>query len=152
MAPSAPSVSADGDLAVADVAYRWIDAIVDGYFPAVGAEWTEDREDVCDFRRAGRKILWRRSFGLRKQLLHAQDVFAAVAIANAPAAARLCPSRIYPVPYFQDVDDHTVPVIMSRRTATLPASAPDATSSIVLNDVSRPVKTTVVTVIDGQCA
>jgi magnesium transporter len=140
------SVSADDrPLTVADVAYRLIDAVVDGYFPVADAlaEWTEDIEEMMFATVPGRtQDTLQAIFGLRKQLLQMRKT-----IAPSREIVNVLLRRDHALfgdeflPYFQDVYDHTVRIIDTLDTyRDLLASALDVHLSIVSNDVSQTVK------------
>jgi magnesium transporter len=143
--------SAGRQLGVADVVYRLIDAIVDGYFPAVDAiaEWTEDIEEQMFAGQRGSEML-QTIFGIRKDLIQLRKL-----IAPSREAINVLLRRESDLfgdefdPYFQDVYDHTVRVIESLDTyRDLLGSAVDTYLSIVSNDVGQTVrKMTAVTAI-----
>lgn len=141
-----PVVSAgERRLAIADLVYRLIDAVVDGYFPAVDAlaEWSEDIEEAMFSTRGHRTQDTLHSiFGLKKQLLEMRR-----SIAPGREVVNVLLRRDHElfgdefVPYFQDIYDHTARVIDSLDTyRDLLASALDAHLSLVSNEVSQTVK------------
>jgi magnesium transporter len=141
-----PMVGGDSrPLAIADLAYRLIDAVVDTYFPAVDAvaEWSEAIESsmFTSSRRPARTTL-QAIFTLKKDLLGVRKV-----IAPSRDVLNVLLRREHGLfgdelqPYYQDVYDHTVRVIDSLDTyRDLLASALDTYLSIVSNDVSQTVK------------
>jgi magnesium transporter len=141
-----PVVSAgERPLAIADLVYRLIDAVVDGYFPAIDAlaEWSESIEDAM-FSSSGRRArdTLQAIFGLKKQLLHVRKT-----IAPGREVVNVLLRRDHALfsdeffPYFQDVYDHTARVIDSLDTyRDVLASALDAHLSLVSNDVGQTVK------------
>lgn len=140
----APIVNADSrHLEIADLAYRLIDALVDGYFPAVDslAEWTEDIEEQMFTRQRSPETL-QLIFGLKKDLINLRKV-----IAPSREVINILLRRDHALfgdafyAYFQDVYDHTVRVLDSLDTyRDLLGSALDTYLSIVSNDVSLTVK------------
>jgi magnesium transporter len=129
----------------ADIVYRLVDAIVDGYFPCVDAlaEWTEDVEERMfgDGRSRPQDTL-QQIFALRKDLVRVRKTIApSREIVN--VLLRRDHALFGPefVPYFQDVYDHTVRAIDTLDTyRDLLASALDVHLSIVSNEVSQTVK------------
>jgi magnesium transporter len=139
-----PIMKATGrPLGIPDLAYRLIDAIVDGYFPAVDAvaEWAEDIE--VDMFSGGRsEALLQTIFSIRKDLIELRKV---VAPSREVINVLLRRDRdLFGdefVPYFQDIYDHTVRVIESLDTyRDLLGSAVDTYLSIASNDVNQTVK------------
>jgi magnesium transporter len=140
----APIVKADDRaLQIADLVYRLIDAVVDGYFPAVDAlaEWTEDLEERMFSRQRSPDML-QMIFGIRKDLIQLRKVVAPsreVINVLLRRDLELFGDEFYA--YFQDIYDHTVRVIDSLDTyRDLLGSALDTYLSIVSNDVSQTVK------------
>ncbi|MCA1647748.1 MAG: magnesium/cobalt transporter CorA [Chloroflexi bacterium] len=132
-------------LAIADLVYRLIDTIVDGYSPAVDAlaDWSEGIEEAMFSRRRRRaQDTLYAIFALKKQLLEMRRL-----IAPGRDVVNVLLRRDHTlfgdefVPYFQDVYDHTARVIDSLDTyRDLLASALDAHLSIISNEVSQTVK------------
>jgi magnesium transporter len=132
-------------LAIADLVYRLIDSVVDGYFPAVDAlaEWTEDiEEEMFSPTGRGSRDTLQLIFSLKKSLLEMRKT-----IAPGREVINVLLRRDHALfgdeffPYFQDVYDHTVRVIDSLDTfRDLLASALDTHLSIVSNEVSQTVK------------
>jgi magnesium transporter len=147
-----PIVNADSrPLQAADVMYRLLDAVVDGYFPAVDAlaEWTDDIEEQM-FSGQRRPRTLQSIFAVRKTLINLRKVVAPgreVINSLLRHDQALFDDSFYP--YFQDVYDHTVRVIDTLDTyRDLLGTALDTYLSIVSNDVSQTVKTmTAVTAI-----
>ena len=140
-------------LAMADLVYRLIDGVVDGYFPAVDAlaEWSENIEETMFApTRPPAQATLRAIFGLKKDLLELRKT-----LAPSREVVNVLLRRDHAVfgdellPYFQDVYDHTVRVIDSLDTyRDLLASALETHLSIVSNEVSQTVRTmTAVTAI-----
>lgn len=132
-------------IAIADLVYRLIDAVVDSYFPAVDAlaEWSENIEEEM-FARTDRRArdTLQAIFGLKKSLLEMRK-----AIAPSRDVVNVFLRRDHALfgdeffPYFQDVYDHTVRVIDSLDTyRDLLASSLDAHLSLISNEVSQTVK------------
>jgi magnesium transporter len=148
----APIVQADNrPLQIPDLVYRLIDALVDGYFPAVDAfaEWVEDiEEQMFSGQRAPDTL--QEIFGLKKDLFQLRRV-----IAPSREVVNVLLRRDHPFfgdefyPFFQDVYDHTVRVLDSLDIyRDLIGSALDTHLSIVSNDISQTVrKMTAVTAI-----
>jgi magnesium transporter len=140
------SVGADGrTLVVADIAYRLIDAVVDGYFPVADAlaDWTEDIEEKMFASVRGRtQDTLQAIFDLRKQLLQMRKTIApSREIVNVLLRRDHALFADEFLPYFQDIYDHTVRIIDTLDTyRDLLASALDVHLSIVSNDVSQTVK------------
>ena len=138
-------------LRVADVVYRLIDAVVDGYFPVVDsvAEWSEELEERMFARSRGRGTL-QAIFGMKKDLFHLRK-----AIAPSRDVVNVFLRRDHPLfddgylPYFQDIYDHTVRVLDSLDTyRDLLTSALDTYLSVVSNDLNQTMRTmTAVTAI-----
>jgi magnesium transporter len=130
----------------ADLVYRLLDAIVDGYFPAVDtlAEWTEDIEETMFAPARGRsnQDTLQSIFSLKKDLLKMRKTIAPsreVVNVMLRRDRSLFGDEFFP--YFQDVYDHTVRVIDSLDSyRDLLASALDAYLAIVSNEVSQTVK------------
>jgi magnesium transporter len=131
--------------ATADLVYRLLDAIVDGYFPAVDliAEWIEDIEEAM-FASAGgsSESTLATIFKLRKDLLYVRKL-----VAPSRDTINVLLRRDTPifgteyVPFFQDIYDHAVRVIDSLDTyRDLLTSALDVHLASVSNDVSETVK------------
>jgi magnesium transporter len=137
--------AATRQLAIADLAYHLIDAIVDSYFPAVDAvaEWSEDVEETMFAPTRGpAQPTLQAIFGLKKDLVQMRKV-----VAPSREVVNTLLRREQPrfgeelLPYFQDVYDHIVRVIDSLDThRDLLATALDTYLSIVSNDVSQTVK------------
>jgi magnesium transporter len=130
---------------VADVAYRLIDALVDGYFPTVDAlaEWIEGIEETMFGQRRGRvQDTPQELFRLRKDLIQVRKTIAPTReIVNVVLRRDHSLFGTEFVPYFQDVYDHTVRALDTLDTyRDLLASALDTHLSIVSNDVSQTVK------------
>jgi magnesium transporter len=130
---------------IADVVYRLVDAIVDGYFPTVDAlaEWTEDIEETMFGQSAGRaQDTLQEIFRLRKDLIQVRKTIApSREIVNVLLRRDHALFGSEFVPYFQDVYDHTVRAIDTLDTyRDLLASALDTHLSIVSNEVSQTVK------------
>ena len=73
-----PTLKTSGrQLEISDLVYRLIDAVVDGYFPAVDAvaDWIEDLEERIFRRQRGRDVL-QMIFALRKDLMQMRKVVA----------------------------------------------------------------------------
>jgi magnesium transporter len=129
---------------VADLVYRLVDAIVDGYFPAVDmfADWSEDIEEemFAETRKSRRSL--QEIFRLKKDVFHLRKVVAPSREVLNQLLRRdhgLFGDEYYP--YFQDVYDHTVRVIDSLDTyRDLLSAVLDTYLSIVSNDVSQTVK------------
>ena len=138
-------------LAIVDIVYRMIDAVVDGYFPGVDAiaEWTEDLEEQMFAGQRDPEML-QTIFSIRKDLIHLRKL-----IAPSREVVNVLLRRDHNLfgdefdPYFQDVYDHTVRVIESLDTyRDLLGSAVDTYLSVVSNDVGQTVrKMTAVTAI-----
>jgi magnesium transporter len=135
--------SLDRPLAIADLVYRLVDAVVDGYFPAVDmlAEWSENLEEVM-FSRPRTQDTLQTIFALKRDLFLLRK-----AIAPSREVVNVLLRRDHALfsdeffPYFQDVYDHTVRVIDTLDTyRDLLSSALDTYLSIVSNDVSQTVK------------
>jgi magnesium transporter len=130
-------------LAIADLVYQLIDAVVDGYFPAVDAlaEWTEDLEEQMFSASRGPSVL-QGMFSLRRDLIHLRKVIAPSREVINTLLRRdqhLFGPELYA--YFQDVYDHTVRVIDSLDTyRDVLGSALDTYLSVMSNDVNRTVK------------
>jgi magnesium transporter len=137
--------AATRQLAIADLAYHLIDAIVDSYFPAVDtvAEWSEDIEETMFAPARGpAQPTLQAIFGLKKDLVEMRKV-----VAPSREVVNVLLRREQPrfgeelLPYFQDIYDHIVRVIDSVDThRDLLAAALDTYLSIVSNDVSQTVK------------
>ncbi len=122
-----------------------IDAVVDGYFPAVDAlaEWSEAIEESMFAGSHGRTgATLEAIFQLKKDLLHLRR-----AISPSREVVNVLLRRNHPLfgdafyPYFQDVYDHAVRVIDSLDTyRDLLTSALDTHLSIVSNEVGQTVK------------
>jgi magnesium transporter len=130
-------------LEIPDLVYRIIDAVVDGYFPAVDAlaEWSEDIEEMMFAGQPTPKTLQtifrlkRDLFQLRKAVAPSREVINVLLRRD----HSLFGDEFYP--YFQDVYDHTVRVIDSLDTyRDLLTSALDTYLSIISNEVSLTVK------------
>ena len=143
--------AANRHLEIADIVYRILDGVVDGYFPAVDAlaEWTDDIEEQM-FAGQRRPQTLQTIFALRKGLINVRKVVAPgrEVINGMLRHDQALFDDIY-YPYFQDVYDHTVRVIDSLDTyRDLLGTALDTYVSIVSNDVNQTVKTmTAVTAI-----
>jgi magnesium transporter len=139
------SIATDGaPPVVPDLAYRLLDAIVDGYFPAVDAvaEWSEAIEErMFEGGRQAEETL-QAIFDLRKDLLHLRKVLAPNREAVNALLRRdnsLFSSAF--VPYFQDIYDHIVRVIDTLDTyRDLLASALETHLSIISNELGQTVK------------
>jgi magnesium transporter len=142
----APVVGDDTrQVAIGDLAYRLIDAVVDTYFPAVDAvaEWSEAIEaGMFAASRKPAQATLQALFTLKKDLLGLRKV-----IAPSRDVLNVLLRREHHLfgddlqPYYQDVYDHTVRVIDSLDTyRDLLASALDTYLSVVSNDVSQTVK------------
>jgi magnesium transporter len=130
-------------LTTVDLVYRLIDAVVDGYFPAVDAliEWSEDLEQAM-FNGPRSQQTLRSIFALKKDLLQLRRT---VAPSREVVNVLLRHDQAFFgdefFVYFQDVYDHTVRVIDSLDTyRDLLSSSLDTYLSIVSNDVSQTVK------------
>ena len=132
-------------LLVADLVYRLLDTIVDGYFPAVDAlaEWTEDIEEMM-FAADGDRVqeTLQAIFQLRKDLIQLRKT-----ISPSRESVNVLLRRDNAlfgnefVPYFQDVYDHTVRSIDTLDTyRDLLSTALETHLSIVSNEVSETVK------------
>jgi magnesium transporter len=130
-------------LAVVDLVYRLVDAVVDGYFPAVDAliEWSEDLEQAMFSRPRSQETL-RSIFALKKDLLRLRKTIApSREVVNVLLRHDQALFGDEFFPYFQDVYDHTVRVIDSLDTyRDLLSSSLDTYLSIVSNDVNQTVK------------
>jgi len=139
-----PVVRATGHtLEIPDLVYRLIDAVVDGYFPAVDAlaEWTEDLEESM-FALGRSPDMLQTIFGMRKNLIELRKV-----VAPSRDVLNVLLRREQELfgdefdAYFQDVYDHTVRIIDSLDTyRDLLGTALDTYLSIVSNDLSQTVK------------
>lgn len=135
--------SANKRLQIADLVYRLLDGVVDGYFPAVDAlaDWTDDLEEQM-FSGQPRPRTLQTIFALRKNLIQLRKVLAPSREVINVLLRRdhaLFSDEFYP--YFQDVYDHTVRVIDSLDTyRDLLSSSVDTYLSIISNDVSQTVK------------
>jgi magnesium transporter len=130
-------------LEIADVVYRLIDAVVDGYFPVLDrlAEWAEDIEEEMFSARRGSHTL-HSIFSLKKELFHFRKVVApSREVVNSLLRREHDLFDDEFVPYFQDVYDHINRVIDSLDTyRDLLASGLDTYLSFVSNDVNQTVK------------
>jgi magnesium transporter len=130
-------------LEIADVAYRLIDSIIDGYFPVVDrvAEWTENVEEEMFSAQRGSHTL-HSIFALKKDLFHFRKIVAPTREVINSLLRRdhdLFGDEF--VPYFQDVYDHVNRVIDSLDTyRDLLTSGLDTYLSFVSNDVNQTVK------------
>jgi magnesium transporter len=143
----APVVGVDHrSLAIADLVYRLVDAIVDGYFPAVDAlaEWIEDIEDTMFAAPRQRASLStpQALFGLKKDLLHMRKTIAPCReVLNVLLRRDQTLFDDQLLPYFQDIYDHTVRTIDSLDTyRDLLASVLDTHLAMVSNEVSVTVR------------
>jgi magnesium transporter len=137
--------AATRQLAIADLAYHLVDAVVDSYFPAIDAvaEWSENIEETMFApRRRPAQTTLQAIFGLKKDLVEMRKVVApSREVVNALLRREHARFGEELMPYFQDVYDHIVRVIDSLDTyRDLLASALDTHLSIVSNDVSQTVK------------
>jgi magnesium transporter len=130
-------------LQIPDLVYRLIDAVVDGYFPAVDAfaEWIEDVEEQMFAGRRAPETL-QTIFALRKDLFHLRRV-----VAPSREVVNVLLRRDHDLfgdefyAFFQDVYDHTVRVLDSLDVyRDLLSSALDTHLSVVSNEVSQTVK------------
>ncbi len=136
---------AEHRIGIADLVYRLIDAIVDGYFPAVDAlaEWSEQIEEGMFSRTRRRpKNTLQAIFGLKKSLVEMRKT-----IAPSRDVVNVFLRRDHALfgdeffPYFQDVYDHIIRVVDSLDTyRDLLASALDAHLSLISNELSQTVK------------
>ncbi len=133
----------DHELEVQDVAYELLDAVVDGYFPALDAiaEWSEDiEEEMFSGRRSSKTLqgifeLKKDLFQVRKVVAPARDVMNILLRRD----HQLFPDAFYP--YVQDLYDRTNRVIDGLDTyRDLLSSALDTYLSFVSNDVNQTVK------------
>jgi magnesium transporter len=140
----APVIGSTGrPLAIVDLAYRLVDAVVDGYFVAVDAlaEWSEDLEQAM-FSRPRTQDTLQSIFALKRNLLYLRKT-----TGPSREVVNVLLRRDQPLfgdeffPYFQDVYDHTLRVIDSLDTyRDLLSSALDTYLSIASNDVGQTVK------------
>jgi magnesium transporter len=130
-------------LRVADLAYRIVDAIIDGYFPLVDAvaEWSEDMEEEMFSRAHGADTL-QSIFMLKKDVARVRQKIAPGRDVLNVALRRDQPLfEAEMVPYFQDLYDHSVRAADSLDTyREVLASALETYLSVVSNDVNQTVK------------
>jgi magnesium transporter len=135
--------SSQREFEIPDLVYRLIDAVVDGYFPAVDAlsEWTDDIEERLFSRERSPEML-RSMFGIRRDLIRLRKVLApSREVINVLLRRHqdLFGDEFYA--YFQDVYDHTVRVIDSLDTCRdLISSALETYLTVLSNDVNQTVK------------
>jgi magnesium transporter len=135
--------SAQREFEIPDLVYRLIDAVVDGYFPAVDAllEWTDDIEERLFSSDRSPEML-QGMFGIRRDLIQLRKVVApSREVINVMLRRHqdLFGDEFYA--YFQDVYDHTVRVIDSLDTCRdLLSSALETYLTVLSNDVNQTVK------------